>query len=136
MINFTYTCVFSSCHLIFPSCQIPTIDIDECTLGISNCGHSSMCLNTIGSFSCHCANGYIHNISSGCHAMPNVCSDGMICDKNAICKHIGGPHVSNTIGVFCVLILNLYTNFKLNGFSAVAKLGLVAMVLCVHQTVI
>lgn len=68
--------------------------------------------------------------------MPNVCSDGIVCDKNAICKHIGGPHVSNTIGVFCVLILNLYTNFKLNGFSAVAKLGLAAMVLCVRQTVI
>lgn len=70
-----------------------TTDIDECTMGLSNCGQSSICLNTIGSFSCHCAKGFIHNISSGCHSMPNFCSDGIICDKNAICKHIGGLRV-------------------------------------------
>lgn len=69
-------------------------DIDECTLGLSDCGHNSICMNSIGSFTCHCNTGYVLNITTGCHAMPNICPDGIICDKNAVCKHVGGLHVS------------------------------------------
>lgn len=32
-------------------------DIDECRLGLANCGYNSFCENTIGSFSCHCDKG-------------------------------------------------------------------------------
>ena len=32
-------------------------DIDECRLGLANCGYNSFCENTIGSFSCHCNKG-------------------------------------------------------------------------------
>lgn len=71
-------------------------DIDECTLGLSDCGHNSICTNTIGSFSCDCNKGYIHNITMGCHAMPNMCPDGILCDKNSVCKHVGGLRVSIT----------------------------------------
>lgn len=69
-------------------------DVDECALDLSNCGRNSVCVNTIGSFACECNNGFVHNISSGCHAMPNICPDGIVCDKNAVCKHVGGMRVS------------------------------------------
>lgn len=70
------------------------LDIDECALGVS-CGYNSICVNSIGSFSCHCNKGFTsHNLSSGCHAIQNICPDGIICDKNAACKHVGGLHVS------------------------------------------
>lgn len=94
-------------------------DIDECRLGLANCGYNSFCENTIGSFSCHCNKGTkfrwligpclsgvftltqyfflgffkANNISSDCDPMPNICPDGIICDKNAFCKHVGGLRV-------------------------------------------
>lgn len=80
----------------FVPTHTPT-DIDECTLGLSNCGHNSICTNTIGSFECDCNKGYVHNsTATGCHAMPNMCPDGIICDKNAVCKHVGGLRVRVT----------------------------------------
>lgn len=30
------------------------------------------------------------NITSGCNAIPGMCPDGTLCDKNAICKHSEG----------------------------------------------
>lgn len=52
-----------------------------------------MCVNSIGSFSCHCIKGFILNITSGCNAIPGMCPDGTMCDKNAVCKHSEGSQV-------------------------------------------
>lgn len=68
-------------------------DIDECEVGLSNCGYNSICINTIGSFTCQCKNGFIYNITTGCDALPGTCADGTICDVNAVCKHAEGSQV-------------------------------------------
>ena len=33
-------------------------DVDECTLGLSNCSLSGGCLNTEGTYECYCLPGY------------------------------------------------------------------------------
>lgn len=68
-------------------------DVDECALGMSNCGYNSICINSIGSFTCHCNKGFILNITSGCNAIPGMCPDGTVCDKNAVCRHLGASEV-------------------------------------------
>jgi hypothetical protein len=35
------------------------IDIDECSLNTNNCDNNAICINTNGSFTCDCKNGYI-----------------------------------------------------------------------------
>jgi len=37
------------------------IDINECSLGTSNCHINAICSNTIGSYECHCKPGFIGN---------------------------------------------------------------------------
>merc|ERR1712131_13552 len=34
-------------------------DIDECTLGIDECGDNAVCYNTLGSYRCLCESGYV-----------------------------------------------------------------------------
>jgi hypothetical protein len=34
------------------------LDIDECALKVDTCDVNAVCINTIGSYSCHCKNGY------------------------------------------------------------------------------
>ena len=36
-------------------------DIDECALDIHNCHKNAMCINTPGSYTCMCNNGYMGN---------------------------------------------------------------------------
>ena len=43
-------------QLVTIYCEIPHIDINECTLGISGCNQN--CINTIGSYVCSCYLGY------------------------------------------------------------------------------
>ena len=65
-------------------------DIDECADGTANCGQNSDCINLEGSYECHCFRGYIRNSTyGGCLPVEGMCSDGTICDRNAICKHAG-----------------------------------------------
>ena len=44
---------------------IPPADIDECP---NVCGANSLCLNTVGSYSCQCKDGFVGNafLSAGC----------------------------------------------------------------------
>ena len=36
-------------------------DIDECSVGTHGCHHGATCMNTMGSFTCACAIGYVSN---------------------------------------------------------------------------
>lgn len=110
-------------------------DIDECAFGLSNCGDNSQCENTIGSYSCLCYKGFIQNLTFGCNAMPNICPDGIICNKNAICNHIGGSRVSPSSYRDTKIASHLNLNF--NSISVFVKLVSVAMVArCVLPIVI
>lgn len=48
----------------------PVADLDECTLGIHNCGADFLCTNTPGSFECSpvktCPAGFIEDAPSSC----------------------------------------------------------------------
>ncbi|XP_073822844.1 cartilage oligomeric matrix protein-like [Musca autumnalis] len=57
------------------------VDINECQSDVARCGENSVCVNTIGSYQCHCREGFKHN---GTHCTPTVCPDDY-CDSNAKC---------------------------------------------------
>lgn len=88
-------------------------DIDECTLGIADCGINSDCLNTVGSYVCSCNRGFHRNITYGCQPAIGMCPDGTFCDKNAVCKHAEGltvisSHSSGSHLVLAIKNLNLF----------------------------
>ncbi|XP_055855826.1 cartilage oligomeric matrix protein-like [Episyrphus balteatus] len=68
--------------------QTCDIDIDECKLGLAHCKPNSECINTIGSYNCKkCEKGFIKN--GTCSPLSeDMCPDGTICHKNAICMAI------------------------------------------------
>ena len=35
------------------------LDVDECNSGLDNCNTNAKCTNTIGSFDCHCKDGFV-----------------------------------------------------------------------------
>ena len=41
--------------------EIPTLDEDECALGNHSCHSQATCINTIGSYTCHCDEGFTGN---------------------------------------------------------------------------
>lgn len=41
---------------------ILVLDINECEIGVHNCAENHVCVNTPGSFSCECANGYFLDV--------------------------------------------------------------------------
>ncbi|XP_030761458.1 multiple epidermal growth factor-like domains protein 8 isoform X2 [Sitophilus oryzae] len=52
-------------------------DVDECGLGLHDCHPQADCINTDGSFSCHCRKGYIGDGRSSCvRTCYNVCVHG------------------------------------------------------------
>lgn len=57
-------------------------DVDECGLGIDDCHVDAICINTDGSFSCHCRRGYKgdgrHYCDRTCY---NDCVHGICSDK-------------------------------------------------------
>lgn len=67
-------------------------DVDECREGIAQCGQNSQCINTDGAYECSCLPGFVlSNTTNGCVHIPGLCADGLtVCDKNAICRSIGG----------------------------------------------
>ncbi|XP_005177429.1 cartilage oligomeric matrix protein isoform X1 [Musca domestica] len=60
------------------------VDINECQTGMARCEENSVCVNTIGSYQCHCREGYKHN-GTHCTPVAGLCPDGTICDSNAMC---------------------------------------------------
>lgn len=39
------------------------LDIDECTFGLHDCPFNTNCVNTLGSYTCKCASGFMYNDS-------------------------------------------------------------------------
>lgn len=118
-------------------------DIDECALGLANCGFNALCVNTMGSFTCECNKGYVLGIKSGCNAIPGLCPDGMLCDKNAVCKHSEGsgvccPHSFDTKCLCQSQCIKISILFIILPFSFIVCAGLVSVVTVyyVHRIVI
>lgn len=62
------------------------IDIDECQEGIAQCAPNTICMNLEGTYECQCAHGFARNGTHECYALPGMCPDGTMCDKNAHCR--------------------------------------------------
>ena len=46
--------------------QLSQTDVDECALGLDDCHNNSQCVNTPGSFTCVCGNGFTGNYPNCC----------------------------------------------------------------------
>ena len=65
-------------------------DLDECTEGYDNCSGDSQCINTVGSFTCICQEGYSWN--------GRACIDIDECGESNSCH--GGAQCNNTEGSY------------------------------------
>ena len=68
-------------------------EVDECTQSDDVCPPNAFCQNTVGSFQCFCAAGFVPKIEAGSGAMScvddNECANGLTrCDENAFCRNI------------------------------------------------
>ena len=100
---------------------LPT-DIDECSEGISEC--SQLCINTIGSYSCSCQNGY--QLDSDNHTCLGKIIDALIMIDNAYngtdineCASLNGEceqNCQNTIGSYSCSCLTGYL-MDSNGYN-------------------
>src|SRR5690606_9556240 len=59
----SYSC---ACPSGFELSGSACVDIDECTRGTDTCGANTACLNSSGSFTCHCLNGFRAVTASTC----------------------------------------------------------------------
>ena len=60
---------YKKCVLQILSCLLS--DIDECSAGTDSCHQEAMCMDTDGSYTCTCSNGYTGN--------------GEICNGRRVC---------------------------------------------------
>jgi len=63
-------------------------DVDECAN--VPCGANSRCVNTIGSFTCHCITGYVGNPYDGCTNVNECAAATSPCGDNTVCEDIDG----------------------------------------------
>ncbi|XP_075049415.1 nidogen-2 [Mixophyes fleayi] len=74
-----YTCV---CASGYQGDGRDCTDVDECDVGLANCGQNTQCLNIPGSFRCECLPGHVFSadgrncVSSGGGSFGNPCEDG------------------------------------------------------------
>mmetsp|Transcript_1949 Transcript_1949/g.7006 ORF Transcript_1949/g.7006 Transcript_1949/m.7006 type:complete len:701 (-) Transcript_1949:217-2319(-) len=66
-------------------------DIDECALGLDDCGAHAHCKNTIGSFECICDKGY-RGDGRSCVDIDECVEGTHDCDKNAACENTEGSY--------------------------------------------
>ena len=75
-------------------------DIDECALDIHDCHENAMCINTPGSYTCMCNNGYIGN---GTHCKP--CDPDNPFLELGFTKNCTGKAMVNLFGVYRINII-------------------------------
>ena len=66
------------------------LDIDECRDGKSRCSSNGRCINTQGSFSCQCVDGF-YGKGKYCY-YEDECGSGP-CDTNAFCNNSEGSYL-------------------------------------------
>merc|ERR1712212_1479001 len=67
-------------------------DVNECLDGTHKCGQNSVCINTVGSYSCMCLKGYKKNAENKCEDI-NECFDGTHkCGQNSVCLNRDGSY--------------------------------------------
>nr|GMD57779.1 putative wall-associated receptor kinase-like 16 [Ipomoea batatas] len=85
---------------LYPGC----LDIDECSNGENPCSKNATCFNTLGSYSCHCNEGYRDDDNGGCELL--------IKDE---CRENGkGCHSCATLGTIMLLVIcfSLYLAYR------------------------
>ena len=87
-------------------CNIHFIDINECDDFLVSCEHS--CINTVGSYECHCENGYqLHSNGRSCN--------GVYCKLNPksfiIFFYICLIFVFHSFGICWAYLNNAYTKY-------------------------
>jgi len=86
------------------------IDIDECQEHAEACeeygivGKTAQCKNTVGSYECHCVNGYENGEAGGsenklCRDVDECGLEGNVCgsDENTVCENIEGSYNCNCL---------------------------------------
>lgn len=77
--QFQHFCIWLSNPFLF-------LDLDECASSVPRCAHH--CTNTIGSYYCHCREGFILNGHSTCQALGKVFSNWK-CLSKCVCIYFG-----------------------------------------------
>ncbi|XP_063284933.1 uromodulin-like [Pelobates fuscus] len=78
-------------------------DIDECAYSWSNnCSSTDICLNTFGSYTCDCRNGYIKSFRNICIDVDECVNSSLNrCDVFATCSnHVGGYSCTCRLGYY------------------------------------
>ncbi|CAH2307097.1 uromodulin [Pelobates cultripes] len=78
-------------------------DIDECAYSWSNnCSSTDICLNTFGSYTCDCRNGYIKSFRNICIDVDECANSSLNhCDVFATCSnHVGGYSCTCRLGYY------------------------------------
>ncbi|XDV16900.1 hypothetical protein PO909_016412, partial [Leuciscus waleckii] len=65
----------SGCLIGFKLVQMKCVDEDECATSPSVCGDHSECVNTHGSYSCACVQGFIMRVPTGQCTDINKCAN-------------------------------------------------------------
>ncbi|XP_064595943.1 adhesion G protein-coupled receptor E1-like isoform X2 [Liolophura sinensis] len=71
------------------------LDIDECTENQIICGNNSVCTNTLGDYTCACAEGYRQRKADevGCNLDIDECIENQtICGNNSVCTNMVGNY--------------------------------------------
>lgn len=81
-------CVESQCYCKegFDAKGSICVDVDECATNTSKCGENSVCVNTLGGFSCECSAGFVGSPPRVACRAP--CED-VKCSEHAYCKPDG-----------------------------------------------
>ena len=77
-------------------------DIDECELGLDDCGSNTKCLNFHGSFTCLCLDGFGYDEADAKNCIDNnECVTGAhICSLNANCENYAGGYNCHCLSGF------------------------------------
>jgi hypothetical protein len=72
-------------HLSLPHTHIIKSDVDECALRIAKCSNNAQCVNTVGSYTCACNEGWA--------------GDGLTCQGTQCCSPLS-LHVKGVLAYF------------------------------------
>lgn len=67
-------------------------DVDECALGIDKCSTNAQCINTVGSYTCECNEGWAGD-GLECQDIDECSQAEPVCDEAAACTNTLGSYI-------------------------------------------